>query len=93
MPAPAGHAQIGRLALREEGAFWNAYWAPTETMKDSILLGSILMSVVGKNAALKQQFMDTMRDALGEAIYQEFGIRPAWGGPEKAPEHERSGHG
>lgn len=93
MPAPEGHVQVGRLALREEGAFWNAYWAGAESMKESILLGSILMAVVVKSEAVKQRFMGTMREALGEAIFQEFGIRPVWGGPEKAPEHERSGHG
>jgi hypothetical protein len=33
----------GRLALRVEGEFWNAYYAMPGTMRDAIFLGSIRM--------------------------------------------------
>lgn len=70
---------------------WNAYWAQTDSMKDSVLLGCMLMSLT-VNPEVKQQFMDTMRNALGEAIFQEFGIRPEWDGAHAAPEHEKAGN-
>ena len=93
MPAPAGYGQVGRLALREEGEFWNAYYAQTGTMHDAILLGSVRMSFIVGHQERKDAFMDLMREAVGDLIEQATGIRPVWGGPEKAPEHERSGHG
>lgn len=77
--------------MRQEGSMWNAYWAQTDTMKDSILLGSLLMALTA-NAEVKQRFLDTMRNALGEAIFQELGIRPEWGGVQLAPEHEKAGN-
>lgn len=83
--------QIGRLAMRMEGDRWNAYYALPETMKDPIFLGSIRMGAVADNPTRKQAFMDMMRDIVSEIIEDETGIRPQWGGPEPAPEHERSG--
>jgi hypothetical protein len=91
MPAPTGHAQVGRLALREEGDNWVAYYALQGTMKDALYLGSIRMGAVLVNPARKQAFIDLMRDLVGDLIEQATGVRPAWGGLENAPEHERSG--
>ncbi len=86
--------QIGRLALREEGGSWVAYYAPfTDSMKNAILLGSIAMTAVVERPERKQQFMDLMREVVGDIVEEIAGGRPLWGGPETAPEHERSGHG
>jgi hypothetical protein len=93
MPMPAGAGpQIGRLSLREEGENWNAYYAPVGTMEGAIFLGSIRMGLVATNAERKKQFMDLMRECLGDVVFEATGVRPVWGGPERAPQHERSGN-
>lgn len=83
--------RIGRLAMRQEGENWNAYYALPGTMKDPIFLGSIRMGAVTTNPTRKQAFMDMMRDIVSDIIEEETGVRPTWGGPTLAPEHERSG--
>lgn len=84
--------QIGRLAMRQEGGFWNAYWAKTDSMNDAVLIGSIKMSAVMGNDDRKEAFMDMMRDVLCDVIEQETGILAEFGGPVGAPEHERAGN-
>jgi hypothetical protein len=84
-------AKIGRLALRHEGENWNAYYALPDTMESPIFLGSIRMGAVVNNPARKQAFMDMMRDIVSDIIEEQTGTRPTWGGPQSAPEHERSG--
>ena len=86
-------AQVGRLALRHEGDNWNAYYALPDTMKDPIFLGSIRMGAVVGQLERKQAFMDLMRDVVSDIIEESTGIRPTWGGPQTAPEHERAGQG
>ena len=83
--------QVGRLALRQEGDDWVAYYADKNTMLDAIELGRIRMAIVVKSQELKEQFMGLMRVAVDDMIEERFGIRPTWGGPEAAPESERSG--
>lgn len=83
--------QVGRLALRHEGDFWNAYYAVVGTMEGAILLGSIRMAAVANSASRKRAFMDLMRGIVTEIIEQTTGLRPTWGGPDRAPEHERAG--
>lgn len=89
---PAGHHQVGRLAMREEGENWVAYYAEPGTMNKAIFLGSVRMGAVTTNPARKQAFMDMMRDIVSDIIEEATGVRPIWGGPERAPEHERSGN-
>jgi hypothetical protein len=85
--------QIGRLSLRVEGNNWNAYYAMPDTMEGALWLGSIAMAFVRDHPVRKQAFMDIMRDAVGDIIEQETGVRPTWGGEQGAPEHERAGTG
>ncbi len=92
MPAPAGHVQVGRLAMREEGSNWVAYYALKETMDGAIYLGSIRMGAITANSERKQAFMDMMRDIVSDLIEEQTGVRPQWGGAARAPEHERSGN-
>lgn len=85
--------QIGRLAMRHEGENWVAYYALPDNMKEPIFLGSIRIGAITTNPKRKQIFMDMMRDIVSEIIEEKTGVRPVWGGPAAAPEHERSGHG
>jgi hypothetical protein len=85
--------QIGRLALRVEGNFWNAYYAMPGTMKDAIFLGSIQLRFV-ENKKRKDVFMVLMREAVADIIEEITGTRPTWPNPpQPAPESERSGYG
>jgi hypothetical protein len=81
-----------RLALREEGEFWNAYFAKQGTMKDAILLGSIRLSLV-RAPDRKEQFMALMRGVFADMLKEVTGQRPVWPEPggRPAPESERSG--
>jgi hypothetical protein len=83
--------QIGRLAMRHEGENWNAYYALPDSMNEPIFLGSIRMGAIANNDVRKLAFMGMMRDIVSDIIEEETGVRPIWGGPERAPEHERSG--
>jgi hypothetical protein len=85
--------QIGRLAMRQEGGNWNAYYALPDSMEKPIFLGSIRMGAITKNRERKEAFMDMMRDIVSDIIEDETGHRPTWGGPTSAPEHERAGTG
>jgi len=91
MPIPPESIQVGRLALRQEEGNWNAYYAKKDTMEGAALLGSIKMALIVLNEKRKWAFMDLMRECVADLIEEETGTRPKWGGPERAPEHERSG--
>jgi hypothetical protein len=84
--------QIGRLAMRQEGGNWNAYYALPDNMDGAVFLGSIRMTAILNNDERKNAFMDMMRDIVSDIIENETGVRPVWGGPTGAPEHERSGN-
>jgi hypothetical protein len=85
--------QAGRLALREEGEFWNAYFAPPDTMVGAELLGSLRLSIA-KDPKHKAAFMLLMRDAMSDIIEASVGERPHWPvPPRQAPEHERTRRG
>lgn len=91
-PETEGKERIGRLAMRHEGEFWNAYYALPQSMDRAVLIGSIHMKFVEKEGR-KQAFMDLMRECAADIIEAAIGQRPIWPrGPEPAPEHERSGH-
>lgn len=81
--------KIGRLAFREEGENWNAYYADEGTMQDAIYLGSIKMIFVLKKER-KEQFIALMRECFADHCEKFIGIRPTWMDPIPAPEHERS---
>ena len=65
-----------RLALRQEGKFWNAYLASPDTMEGATLLGSIMLSVVKKNPKHKEAFMQLMQTVIGDALEEIVGIAP-----------------
>lgn len=84
--------QIGRLAMRHEGEWWNAYYAMPDTMEGAIQLGSIRITAVDRPDR-KTAFMQCMREVVADIIEEKIGVRPVWGGAHAAPERERSGHG
>jgi hypothetical protein len=81
------HYQIGRLAMREEGDEWKAYYAMPDTMKDAIFLGSIKMRFVMIEE--RKNFMGLMREAVSDLIEEKVGVRPVWGGPKPTPFWEK----
>jgi hypothetical protein len=81
--------KVGRIALRREGIWWNAYWALPDTMDGAVLIGSIPMAVAETNLEVKEAYMELMRKVVSTLI--PGSIWPE--GPHAAPEHERSGHG
>lgn len=83
--------KVGRIAMRAEGHMWNAYYALQETMEGAVFLGSIRLAAVRDNPDRKAAFMQMMRDVVGDALQDQLGARPVWGGPEKAPGRERGG--
>lgn len=84
--------QVGRLALRAEGSFWNAYYAQVGTMDGALLLGSIKLSAAKSDPSIKEAFMAVMRSCVDLAMKDALGKEPTWGGPKSAPESERSGN-
>lgn len=84
-------SQVGRLALRVEGNFWNAYFALPNTMDGAIFLGGVAMAVVTGHPERKATFMGLMREAVADIIEHASGERPTWNGEQAAPEHERAG--
>lgn len=91
MTAMGEHNKVGRLALREEGEWWNAYYALTDTMEGAIPLGSVRIAAAKANPQVKERFIALMREVVSGIIEETAGIRPTWGGIESAPEHERAG--
>jgi hypothetical protein len=80
--------QAGRLALRQEGDKWVAYYALPDTMDDALWLGSIRMSIVG-SPVYREMFMLMMRHAVSEILADANHPEIHWGGEQSAPEHER----
>lgn len=88
----ANEPQIGRLAMREEGSDWCAYYAMPDTMKGALPLGRIAMAFA-QDPEHKAAFLALMRECVGDIIEKLTGARPVWDAPQRAPEHERAGHG
>jgi len=72
------HQPIGRLAMREEGSYWVAYYALEGTMRGSIKLGMVHMGFIKRDPARKAQFMDMMKHAVADIIEEKVGARPIW---------------
>jgi hypothetical protein len=86
--------EVGRLAFRHEGEFWNAYWSPSQSSMDgAIHLGSLRMNIA-RVPALKEAFMSLMRGAFEEGVKDSIGaeVVTTWGKPHPAPESERGGN-
>lgn len=72
-------ADIGRLALRSEGEFWNAYWAPSLTsMENAVSLGGVRLSLVQRSEEAKSLFMQAMQAAFSAVVEETAGTPPTW---------------
>jgi hypothetical protein len=80
--------EAGRLALREEGECWNAYYAMPGTMVGALFLGSIRMGIVRNHPRRKAQFMALMREAVGDILKDATGSRPVSWDERPAPDDE-----
>lgn len=80
-----------RLAFRVEGDWWNAYVAPTESMNNALLLGSIRMTAVVGKPKCKAAFMELMKESMGDFVRSIGSEVTAWNDPVTAPEHEKAG--
>ena len=79
-----------RLALRQEGEWWNAYLADPDTMKEAMKIASIRLSIVKQNESHKQAFIELVQAILADICkLSGFSIKD-WN-ERPAPEHERSG--
>jgi hypothetical protein len=88
-PPRQDNGKIGRLALREEGDTWVAYYAMPDTMDGALVLANIRLAIVA-NEDRKTEFIALMREAVSDLIESQCGSRPVWPGPpQPAPEHER----
>jgi hypothetical protein len=82
---------VGRIAFRVEGEWWNAYWAPRQdSMEGAVSLGSVRMNLAS-DPTVKASFMEAMKQAFVFAVKDAVGIAPTWNDPVPAPERERSG--
>jgi hypothetical protein len=70
--------KIGRLALRHEGANWNAYYALPGTMDGAIFLGSIAMRFIEGKPDRQEAFIGFMREAVSDLVEELIGQRPTW---------------
>jgi len=80
--------EAGRLAFREEGPLWVAYWAETGTMDGAVVLGSIAMRFVLSNQERKKAFMEMMKGAMTDLLVELHMVPMDWE-THAAPERER----
>lgn len=78
----------GRLMLRAEGDWWNAYFG--KSTEDRIHIGSIRIAIVTKSPTAKQAFMECMSNVVAEAVREIYGENPEMH-VSNAPESERAG--
>jgi hypothetical protein len=81
-----------RLAMREEGVFWNAYLALPDTMDRAKLIGSISIGAVKQDPKMREEFQALMQKVLANAIEDVTGDRPDTWDIGPAPQSERSGN-
>jgi hypothetical protein len=82
----------GRLAMRQEGEWWNAYYVMNDTMSGALHLGSINMRLVIDNEERKEMFLEFMRNIGASIINEVTGQIPEWTEATLAPDHERGGN-
>lgn len=68
---------IGRLAFRQVGLAWIAYYAMPDTMHDAVPLAEIALALVQKPER-KEAFIALMRDVVSDIIEEKTGERLVW---------------
>lgn len=85
--------KTGRLAMREEGTLWVAYYAMPDTMEGALYLGSIRMQFIVGHPERRTTFIALMREGVNDIFEEKMGLRAEWPeGEQPAPEHERGGN-
>lgn len=64
--------QIGKLSMRHEGAFWNAYYA--EKDKEPVFLGGVAVLFTESSRRRQRQFMELMQDCLADLVRAKYGV-------------------
>ena len=86
-----------RLAFRKEGRDVVAYIAELGTMSTADEIGRIragALAVTGGSAGERwREWRTVCENAFADLVEEATGERPVFGDPERAPEHERAGHG
>ena len=68
--------QLGRLIIKREGHFWNAYHVVSDKAEDSNLIGSICIGAVANNTEMRDAFKAMMTNIVFEAIKEITGTVP-----------------
>ena len=82
--------EVVRIVMRQEGAWWNAYYAMNDQMNLAIPLGAIAARLVCDNPARKEAFKNLMIEALSDVIEDVAGERPGTRAGAAPAEQQRS---
>lgn len=85
--------QFGRIAIRHEGRWVRAYLAKSDTMDGALLMGSILAVMCQEQPKTFEMFKALMEYVMSTVIKDVSGLDVAEFITQKAPEHEKAGHG
>ena len=83
------NVQMGRLAMRHEGDYWNAYYALPDTMAAAYFVASIRYSFVVNNPIRRLAFVQVAKGCVADIIEVNFGQRPRFEPETRAPENEQ----
>jgi hypothetical protein len=86
--APVDLTAVGRLALRQVGDQWVAFYAVPESMEGALELGRIQLVLVEREER-RRAFMNLMSDVVADLIEERVGVRPFMPGPQPAPPPNR----
>lgn len=70
--------KIGRVAFREEGPMWNAYYARPDTMDGAILLGSLAMSIARASQEAETAFINAIHAGVTAQIREALDAEAEW---------------
>ncbi len=71
--------KIGKLKMRREGAFWNAYYE--EDGKENVFIGGIATVFTDVSQRRRNQFTEVIQDCFADLVREKFGIVIEFGEP------------
>lgn len=81
-----------RIAFRVEGPMVNVYLALQDSMKEAMLIGSCMKSILDVDRKQFEMFREIMQNGIAVAIKDTLGVDVHHFGIEPAPEHEKAGN-
>jgi hypothetical protein len=84
VPRSLDQTAVGRLALRQVGDHWVAFYAVPDSMEDALELARIRMVLVEREDR-RHEFMRVMAEVVADLIEEQVGVRPFMPGPQPAP--------